>query len=371
MTIKAFASLSTTAKVVTAAALVSVVVGGFVAYRAFVSPMGEAERLGDLLLAGDVDAVIERGERMLSRGSTDIDLMVILASAYLQKAVDIGDSSDLPGKAVALADRAIAVDDQDSEPYRIKGQALILMGDYAGALDSLRRAVSLDARSSLALIALGQVLESSGQINEAETHYKAALAVDALSDDAELGLARASMTRKEFSSARERAQRVLDRTQSVRLKASAQETLGIIASQQGDLRIAVAYFRESVAAVPTSVSALVGYGDVLLRLALASPTDFIEATEIPLSLARRALELEPANVFAHALSARIYGLRGDSVMAASFASSTLLLARGDARLSEEALASIENRFGTSSKATISSVTVTTATTSRTITPLNQ
>ncbi len=78
------------------------------------------------------------------------------------------------GAAIASYDRAIARDDANPLPYRLRGQAYFEQGDHARAADSLREALRRDPDDAearytlaLALFALGQADEAVRQIQQA------------------------------------------------------------------------------------------------------------------------------------------------------------------------------------------------------------
>ncbi len=91
------------------------------------------------------------------------------------------DAADAMQRAAALANRAIALDDDLAEPHASLGLVRALSGDRVGALSALGRAIELNPSYAPALHWRANVLAEMGRLREAEADAARAASVDPLS----------------------------------------------------------------------------------------------------------------------------------------------------------------------------------------------
>lgn len=153
-------------------ALLAVLV--FLPFAAPASPGEEDKLFAQLKTAGSAEAAkpIEDKLTALFRvsGSPSVDLLMSRAQSALGQADN--------GTARALVDAVTRVAPHYAEGWRVRAQMQQAAGDDAGAMISLQRAVTLNAREFAAITELAEMLEDYGDKKGALKLYRRALVLD-------------------------------------------------------------------------------------------------------------------------------------------------------------------------------------------------
>ena len=111
---------------------------------------------------------------------------------YVKKAkrkLETGDSYYINSRAIELCDKAIYINEFNSEAYYYKGKALINLESYDEAINEFITALALDSDYLDARIAIGDVNRLNGDFDDALDVYDSALRIDRNSFEALRGKA--------------------------------------------------------------------------------------------------------------------------------------------------------------------------------------
>jgi len=162
--------------------------------------------------------------------------------------------------AVALIDRAIAINNRVSTFHGNIGEAYRVLGRYDDAVAALRRAIELEPEFIGAHLNLGNALKQQGKIGDAITEYNWVLMRRPDYPDAHVNLGVALMDQGHAEDAVAHFERALALRPDF---TSAHMNLGIALRQQGKLGAAMAKFRQALALKPDYVLAHINLGDAL------------------------------------------------------------------------------------------------------------
>jgi tetratricopeptide (TPR) repeat protein len=185
------------------------------------------------------------------------------------------------GEAVALLERAAALDPGSAGVQANLGHALRRAGRLAEAEAALRRAVALDPSMGPAHLALGMAVEQAGRIGEAAEHYRRAVALvpDSVQAQTRLGVALLALGDATGAEAAHRA--VVAANPAI---AEAQVNLAAALSAQGRDGEAEAACRRAIGLNPRLALAHAALGGVLAQQGRHGEA---------LAACRRAVALDP------------------------------------------------------------------------------
>jgi Tfp pilus assembly protein PilF len=175
------------------------------------------------------------------RGATDWVRVAVPACALVVLAAVTWRQTGYWQDSERLWARVLSVDSASSIAQIAMGDLLIAQGRAAGAAEHYARGVELDPTYAEGHNNLGVALARDGRLGEAISHYKAAIALDSAYADA-------------------------------------YNNWGIALSRQGDQAAAMERYARAIALDPRNADAQVNYGNALLRT--GRPTDAIERYEV-------------------------------------------------------------------------------------------
>jgi tetratricopeptide (TPR) repeat protein len=172
-------------------------------------------------------------------------------------------------------------------PRYYLAQARLAMGDNAAAADHFRAAIALDAKSAGAELGLGQALARQNQLEEAAPHFRRAAELDANYQDALLELA------SFYEKAKQPAEAIAIYRQFPS-NAAAQERLGELLLESKQYADAIPGLEQAFAKDPTQGN----------RTALAAAYLFNHQLDKALPLLDRSVAAEPENLDLRMMYAR-------------------------------------------------------------------
>ena len=160
--------------------LIVAIVAGYLLKTQVIQPMPHALYQQGLISLdrfdrkGNLDSAIESFQRVLAQDEEHAAAHAGLAKAYWLKLQ--GDSRDpiWSNRALAMAERAVALDPYLAAAQVSLGLALDSAGRPGEALQHVERALALEPANGDAYYAAGRIYESQGKLKEAEAAYKKA-----------------------------------------------------------------------------------------------------------------------------------------------------------------------------------------------------
>lgn len=232
--------------------------------------------------------------------------LVRQADAIIKLAPDFGPAHVEKGRlllilgdadqALQALHRGVELSPQDPEAHSALGVALLALGKTAEALSSFERAVELDRASADRLTNLGTAYMLRGKVDQAITAYERAVRLSPNDPRArgDLGTAYLSANRAK------EAMVELKRAVALDPRATFLSNLGYAYQLGGDLKLAVATYRQALKADPKLGSAWINLGT-----ALAKQGELAEAEKA----FKAALKLDPTDPRAKANLAELEELR--------------------------------------------------------------
>jgi serine/threonine protein kinase/tetratricopeptide (TPR) repeat protein len=141
--------------------------------------------------AGNVDAAISLFERAIQADSDYAPAYAAVARAYFRRAEKTRDKT-WTNRAVDSARRAVSLDEHLAESHVSLGWALSAAGDTENATASLRHAIDIDPGNGLAWEALGKIAYDEGRVADAAAAYRKAVELRPKDWRAALGLGNVS-----------------------------------------------------------------------------------------------------------------------------------------------------------------------------------
>jgi tetratricopeptide (TPR) repeat protein len=129
----------------------------------------DIERGQDLLAEGEFEDAVDAFTAALEEDARNVDALLGRAEAY----ASLGDSR----RALADAERAIILD-ESSQAYYVRALALLVDGDFQGALDDLSTAAQLDPENPDAYVLQADIYSALGETEQALANYDAAIEID-------------------------------------------------------------------------------------------------------------------------------------------------------------------------------------------------
>ncbi len=310
-------------------------------------PKASCDNAHNNLSDGRYTDVIKACETELTKDTSNLQLTHTLATAYLGKMATSADKKPWFTKIYTLLSASIKSTD-NTESERMLGYAYFLIGNYPAANDYYNKAIALEPRNSVALADIGQLYEAINNIVKANRYYKDALAIDATNELAQIGEIRNYYRYKNFATMRDRATKLLAKTDNMLTRASIEEILGIYELSQKDTARAKTHLAKALSYNPVMPVALASYAKALLDDIYSKPFGNIsEQTKIPESLALQAVTIRPNYSYAYAVLSRIETLKGDKEKASEYGLKVLSSLSTDTLLSSEDKKTLAKSFSTS------------------------
>ncbi len=213
------------------------------------------------------------------------------SEAVLRAHVEVSMAAAAPMAAVWTLEPLARMHPEMTEYPYLLGVARLQLGDFSGAAEALERALELEPRRALTLIALGLAYNNQKRFEEAREQLVRSLRLEPESPEAMAALAQAEEGLGELEQAERHARRALDRIPN---HALAHLVIGMVRMKQGDYVGARDALQRSVGAHPDSVKA-----HYQLSLAYARLGDS-ERSKSHLALYREALaRMEKALIELH------------------------------------------------------------------------
>lgn len=210
--------------------------------------MNEAAEARRLHLAGDVDGALRQYQRALAAAPDDPGLRRDFAALLLQ--------AGRTAEAVPLLRSLLAADAGGTQAATMLALALRSLGDIAGGREAAARALAIDPRDPLALLAAGSLAVMAGEARAAESWLHAAVTTEPGLFEAWHWLGEALQAQERWRDAAAAYRRAMAAHPGEAMN------VAICAERAGDLQGARAAYLQAHTAMPARA-------DVLVRLAQA------------------------------------------------------------------------------------------------------
>ncbi len=224
--------------------------------------------LGDLYYAQKVYPLARMNyEEALRRDSTLIEPRIKLAKTYYalaRRAVSSRQATQYYLKAYHQWDALTKLDPENPVPYKEKGRLLFYARRYKGAIEPLKKYLSMKPDDQKAAWWLAQSLAKARQCEDAVQWYEKLLPSleDSLKQEAWLEMARCFFNLKQYAKSYQFF-RLLDSIAANKLTANDYERFGYAALQVSDTALAIAKFRRAVNLDTTKCRLLFTLGNFL------------------------------------------------------------------------------------------------------------
>lgn len=315
---------SSTKTLIVLCVILALVVAGVFLYARFLpfSPSQDTEESRSAIAdyeAGDIDAAIAKSEAMVSSNQTDVGALLLLAASYAEKGSISFSEENYGQRAIDTANKALAIDPNNSEAYRIIGYANEIMERYDEARRNYDKAIALDPKNSQAMSNKGHSYDLQGDLQNAGAWYDKALAINPNDEHALLNKARILARQDKSEEALDILDYMLDVVKNTRFLAEADQLYAfvLINQKEPDYEGAEEAITESLSyddGVPQSwvMLAMIKLHNTI-NLATKSELD-AALNEVDAAI-EKALAINPNQASAYYIASKVAATRGDAAKA--------------------------------------------------------
>ncbi len=130
------------------------------------------------LNSGNYSEAINVYSSILSNNGENVEILSNLALAYANQALSTHQEEDLIPQALELIEKAISIDSNNAELYRIRGYIYEVKPDLNLALESYEKALEIDPNYVLAYVGRGHTHNLMGILEKALEDYEKAKEID-------------------------------------------------------------------------------------------------------------------------------------------------------------------------------------------------
>lgn len=261
----------------------------------------------------DYDQAIEKATEKLATQPNELETLLLLAATYAQKGSVSFKEDDNALKAIEYADKALAIDSNSSEAYRIKGYAYEIMEKYEDAHKNYDQAIVLDPKNSLAISNKGHAYQLEGREDKALALYESALKINPNNSHALLNLARIQAKKNKLEEAKISLDGLFASSPHVRFEAEGYQLLAFIHLSEEDYDGAYDAIEKSLSlddTIPQSwvLQAQLNFGALLDA---ESDAELQEILRDITSDLQKALSINPNQTSAYILLSDVQVVTGD------------------------------------------------------------
>lgn len=304
------------------------VVLSLVYYLFFIKPSGSedfiltsvGEKARSEFNAGNLDSAIQMAEAALSKNPDDISALQFLAAAYAQKGSVEFKEQEFGAKAEELAQRILKLDPTNTEALRTVGYSYEIRGDLKKAVGFYSQAIASDISNTDVLSNRAHAYVLLGDYDSAREDYEAVLRLAPDTAHALIGLAKIKISENKNNEARDLLSKAVLSDTTQRLKASAEQLIGVSYLAELSLDNARTHFEKAITLDVKLESAWVGKAQALMYgLGNTKNGDEFRAgfTSVVDSL-KQAIELNPNYTRAYLTFAELFEEVKDSKTADLF-----------------------------------------------------
>ncbi len=156
------------------------------------------------------DAAISTALQAASNDVSDVNALIFLAAAYAQKGSVEFREEEYGQKALSTIAKAIALDPNNSEAYRVQGFAYEIMSMWPQATESYEKAIELNPKNAHAYANRGHMYDLLGNFANARADYSAAIKLDPNEEHALFNLARLEARAENYTEAKDLINKALE-----------------------------------------------------------------------------------------------------------------------------------------------------------------
>jgi tetratricopeptide (TPR) repeat protein len=174
------------------------------------------------------DGAINAALQAASNDISDVNALILLASAYAQKGSVQFQEKEYGQKALDTLAQAISIDPKNSEAYRVQGFAYEIMSMWPQATESYNKAIELNPKNAHAYANRGHMYDLLGNFANARADYTTAINIDPNEEHALFNLARLQARAEEYTQAKDLIAKALAISTSSGRKAEMYQVLATI-----------------------------------------------------------------------------------------------------------------------------------------------
>jgi tetratricopeptide (TPR) repeat protein len=315
--------------------IILVIVGALFAIEKATRVPDHLEQATTLFNQNDFEKAIAETNVRISLNSKDIDALIMLASIYNQQGSVEGREVEMGPKVITIADQILALDANNAEAYRLKGYAYEILQDYKNSIPAYDKAIALDPKNALTFSNRGHAYGLMGEMTKAQSDYRQALVLNPNLDAAMINLAKIYLNDKKTDEAVVLLKKAIGATQNLRLKASAEQILGVVYILGNDFKMAKSYEEAAIKDDPSLATAYVELARArfLLISSISDPAGFQNEVINIFNLISTANKINPNLTSALSLGGLVLQTFDNKVSAKEMYEKALLIVDKDITLS--------------------------------------
>ena len=298
---------------------------------------GDTQPIVDAFNKNDFAGAVAQADAQLAADPNNIRALLLKAGTLAQQGSLTFNERTYALQAIDIAHQVLALDPKNDEAWRIIGYANEIMQHYGEAHAAYNQSLAFNPHNVMTLFDNAHAWDLQGKLDQAETGYRAALALAPDLDQAHMGLGRVLTAKGDTDGAISQFTQAAASTKNVRLRAEATYSAGILIQSRGDTKTAEQYMRNATTIDPSYPLGWAGLGTVLFTKAMStsSPmneTDQQAAVQESLTDLDKAIKLNPNQTVAHIQFATEFALIGHADDAINILEKTKRIVPGDITL---------------------------------------
>jgi tetratricopeptide (TPR) repeat protein len=195
---------------------------------------------------GDTDAQVEYAQKMQSLGIDPTQSDLYLAQALVNKGSLDFEEAENSDKAVALLNAVLLRDPNNAEALSTLAYAHEMKGDFPKAFEFYNLALKTDPEDDDIYVRRGHAYDLTGEWEKAENDYAKALELNSENSAAAMNIARLYYRIGESDLAVEYADKAIDLSENVYVKATAADLIGQVSIDTDEYDLALEYFNYAI-----------------------------------------------------------------------------------------------------------------------------
>jgi superkiller protein 3 len=261
---------------------------------------------------GNMDEAVKIAQDILDKKPNEIESLLILAEAYVNKGSHDNKESEYAPKALEIVEQVLQKDPNNFEAYRIQGYAYEIQEKFTEAIQAYNKAIAINSTTNAQIYnSRGHSYELMGEFQSAQDDYLKGYEIDPEDVGVQMNLARMYLSKDEIEKSKEFAEKVIghkDGTVLAYTKATAYTVLAQISLNKDNIPEAISYYGDAIKTLPSFVAGYVGRANAVLYLPKPLSEENKTMIKSDLSL---VIQLSPNSSWSYYLLGEFYSSEKD------------------------------------------------------------
>lgn len=191
--------------------------------------------------ANELDSALALADEVLAKDPDNVKALLFKATVLAQKGSLEFKEAEYGTQALALAEKALTIEANNPEAWRLIGYSHEIMQQYEEAHAAYARAIEIDPDNPLVIAQDAHAYMLQGNSDKAEAGYRRALALDPTLEAAGIGLARSLAGYEEIDDSIAQYESIVQTSRNVRLQAEAAYSAAMLYRVKDDIENAEKY----------------------------------------------------------------------------------------------------------------------------------